>query len=102
MTALSLRADAHFTTARVVADPKAFTEHVEFDGVSWFHVTGRGKRWLLHGSVMSSGSALYVFMEHPEARHQYGEAGPPLVRERFSVDVVNRSYLALYDRITTR
>ena len=74
MTALSLRADAHFTTARVVADPKAFTEHVEFDGVSWFHVTGRGKRWLLHGSVMSSGSALYVFMEHPEARHAELEA----------------------------
>jgi glycosyltransferase involved in cell wall biosynthesis len=39
-------------------------------------------------------------IEHPEARHQFGAAGPPLVRERFSLDAMRRSYVALYERLT--
>jgi hypothetical protein len=41
-------------------------------------------------------------IEHPAARRQYGAVRPPLVRERFSMDVVTRSYIALYERLTTR
>ncbi len=69
-TSMPLRAEAQVKTALVTdAEGREFAEHVLCDGVSWFHVARSGKRWLLHGSVMSSGSALYVFMEHPEARH---------------------------------
>jgi glycosyltransferase involved in cell wall biosynthesis len=41
-------------------------------------------------------------IEHPAARRQYGAVRPPLVRERFSMDVVTRSYIALYERLMTR
>ena len=74
-TSMPLRREEPFSTAFVTdADGREFAEHVICDGVSWFHVARTGKRWLLHGSVMSSGSALYVFMEHPEARHPELEA----------------------------
>lgn len=73
-----MRRDARFGTAHVTDENGAeFGEHVMFDGTSWFHVTRRGKQWLLHGSTMSSGSALYVFMEHPEARHAQLESAIP-------------------------
>lgn len=63
------------------------TDHFEFDGQSWYHVRHRqplhegeraqtrpGKpfverRWAIHGTTASSGSALFCFMEFPEARH---------------------------------
>ena len=86
MTAMALRPDAHFATALVTGDDgRPFSEHVMCDDVSWFHVTRMGKRWLLHGSVMSSGSALYVFMEHPEARHAQLEAA--ISREAHAAEV---------------
>lgn len=81
-----LNADEIFTTAKVTRDEgDEFTEHAMCDGVSWYHVTDKGKRWLLHGSVMSSGSALYVFMEHPEARHPELEAA--ISRETHAAEV---------------
>lgn len=85
-TSMPLRRDEPFSTAFVTdADGREFAEHVTYDGVSWFHVARTGKRWLLHGSVMSSGSALYVFMEHPEARHPELEAA--LSREAGAAEV---------------
>lgn len=67
------------------------TDCFEFDGVSWFHV-GHGwvrppdfdeagdnggdvgevlvdRRWAIHGTTASSRTALFTFMEYPEARH---------------------------------
>lgn len=83
---MPLRRDARFHTAHVTDGNGAeFAEHVMFDGSSWFHVTRRGKQWLLHGSVASSGSALYVFMEYPEARHAELEAS--LSRDAHAAEV---------------
>jgi glycosyltransferase involved in cell wall biosynthesis len=47
-------------------------------------------------------ATLDLIIDHPADRLQYGRAGPALVREHFSVDVVNRSYLALYERLTMK
>lgn len=52
----------------------AFNESFQFDGQSWYHVTQRERRWALHGTTASSGTALYTFMEFPEARHAEFEA----------------------------
>jgi hypothetical protein len=83
---MPLRRDVPFHTAHVTDNRGAeFAEHVMWDGASWFHVTRRGKQWLLHGSVASSGSALYVFMEHPEARHPELEAA--LSRDAHAAEV---------------
>ncbi len=83
--AMQLPADALFPTANVKDEAGDFSEHAMCDGVSWYHVTRRGKQWLLHGSVMTSGSALYVFMEYPEARHPELEAA--ISREAHAADV---------------
>lgn len=75
---MPLRPDALFPIAHVADDAGSeFGEHVMFDGASWFHVRRRSKQWLLHGTTMSSGSALYIFMDHPEARHAELEADLP-------------------------
>lgn len=75
---MPLRPDSKFPIAHVAGDPDTeFDEHLLFDGTSWFHVRRRSKQWLLHGTTMSSGSALYVFMEHPEVRHPELEAALP-------------------------
>lgn len=67
-----------FTVSRVAADgAPPFEEHVLGEDGSWFHVARRGRQWMLHGSTMSSGSALYSFMEHPEARDAQLEAAVP-------------------------
>ncbi|MBL8917147.1 MAG: hypothetical protein JNM17_40955, partial [Archangium sp.] len=47
----------------------AFNDSFRFDGQSWFHVTQSERRWAIHGTTATSGSALYTFMEFPEARH---------------------------------
>lgn len=75
---LPLRPDERVVVAHVTEqDGTEFDEHVMCDGQSWFHVRRGTKQWLMHGSVMSSGTALYVFMEHPEARHAELEAALP-------------------------
>ena len=77
-TIVPLRPDQPFVVVHVTDhEGLEFGEHVMCDGQSWFHVRHRAKTWLLHGSLMSSGSALYVFMEHPEARHAELEAALP-------------------------
>lgn len=52
------------------------------------------------GNAVDLAAKLDWMVEHPAERRQFGAAGPALVRERFSPDAVNRSYLALYERIT--
>lgn len=75
---LPLRREERVVVARVTDhEGVAFDEHVLCDGTSWFHVMRGTKQWLLHGSAISSGSAVYVFMEHPEARHAELEAALP-------------------------
>lgn len=47
------------------------TDVFEFDGHSWYHVDHRSseRRWAIHGTTASSDTALFTFMEFPEARH---------------------------------
>jgi uncharacterized protein (TIGR02996 family) len=46
-------------------------------GDTWHVKDGRQERWLLHGSRLDLGDALYVFMEYPEARNLALEAELP-------------------------
>ncbi len=86
-TVLSLDPAERMVTARV----REVTDCFEFDGVSWFHVGHRwlrppetddgdddgadageaivDRRWAIHGTTASSRTALFTFMEYPEARH---------------------------------
>lgn len=43
-------------------------------GDAWHARGASGETWLLHGSTVDLGDALYVFMEHPEARNATLEA----------------------------
>jgi hypothetical protein len=84
-------------TARRTSGSREAKDRFEFDGQSWFHVAHRwaapwldeegadddgldpgepvvDRRWAMHGTTASSGSALYTFMEFPEARHPQLEA----------------------------
>ena len=54
------------------------------------------------GNARDLAAKLDWMVEHPAERQQYGAAGPALVRERFSPDAVNRSYIALYERLTAK
>lgn len=69
---MPLEAGKPFITA--IHETEGFNDTFQFDGQSWFHVTQRERRWALHGTTASSGSALYTFMEFPEARHPEFEA----------------------------
>jgi glycosyltransferase involved in cell wall biosynthesis len=51
------------------------------------------------GNAGDLAAKLDWIIEHPAERRQYGAAGPPLVRGRFSLESVNRSYVALYERL---
>lgn len=68
-TSFSLTRDRPFVVAHVEREGGTFDERVVCDEGSWFCERANGRQWLMHGSVMSSGSALYIFMEYPEARH---------------------------------
>lgn len=59
------------TTPLVTRRSGHATDHFEFDGHSWYHVDHRGseRRWAIHGTTAWSDSALFTFMEFPEARH---------------------------------
>jgi glycosyltransferase involved in cell wall biosynthesis len=61
-----------------------------------------GKTGLLvePGNAGELAARLDWMIEHPAERQDYGAAGPPLIRERFSIEAVNRSYRALYERLT--
>ena len=57
--------------------------------------------WLFEaGNAGELAARLDWLIEHPAERQQCGAAGPAFVRERFSVDVVTASYVALYERLT--
>jgi glycosyltransferase involved in cell wall biosynthesis len=61
-----------------------------------------GKTGLLvePGNAAELAARLDWMIEHPAERRDYGAAGPPLIRERFSIETVNRAYRALYERLT--
>jgi len=76
MSRMELDPAQPFVTARVeesTAPGKIVEHHYAFDGQSWFAV-GRQRVWAIHGTSMSSGTAVYVFMEYGEARHPDFEA----------------------------
>ena len=90
LTVLSLDPNEHLVTAHRVNRGRTATDHFEFDG-AWYHVEHRWpaspfdegddddgvdpgqaiaeRRWAIHGTTASSGSAVFSFMEFPEARH---------------------------------
>ncbi|MFT3710535.1 MAG: hypothetical protein QM817_23165 [Archangium sp.] len=70
----SMALDPHKPLNTSINETESFTESYQFDGQSWFHVAKKNRVWAMHGTVASSGSALYVFMEYPEARHPQLEA----------------------------
>jgi hypothetical protein len=70
--AMALDPATPFVTS--INETQAFHEAYQFDGQSWFHVTRGNRVWAMHGTAASSGSALYLFMEYPEARHPELEA----------------------------
>ena len=66
------------------------------------YVSDEKTGWLFEaGNAGELAAKLDWMIEHPAERRQFGAAGPALVRERFSADVVTRSYLALYDELTS-
>ena len=87
-TALALDPTQRLETAQ---HEREAIDRFEFDGVSWFHVGHRwlrpaetddgdddradvgeaivDRRWASHGTTASSRTALFTFMEYPEARH---------------------------------
>jgi glycosyltransferase involved in cell wall biosynthesis len=71
-------------------------------GIPDYVVDGTTGRLFEAGHAGDLAATLDWIIEHPVERRAYGAAGPALVGERYSVDVVNRSYRALYERLTTR
>jgi glycosyltransferase involved in cell wall biosynthesis len=70
-------------------------------GIPDYVLDGTTGRLFEAGNAGDLGEALDWMIEHPVERKQYGAAGPPFVRDRFSIDGVNRAYLSLYERLTT-
>ncbi len=108
LSVLSIDHPRPFITAHRTSGSREAKDRFEFDGQSWFHVGHRWaapwmeaedagnagldpgepiteRRWEMHGTTASSGSALYTFMEFPEARHPQLEAS--LARDPATIPV---------------
>lgn len=108
VTAHTLVAGEPFVTAKHRRGAKHFEDRFEFDGQAWYHVAHRwpqrfddgegedddepgnggptiDRRWALHGTQAVGERALFLFMEHPEARHPELEAALSKSREAVMV-----------------
>lgn len=95
-SAMPLDPTQPFVTARKERAGRNVADRFEFDGQAWFHIEHRWRptwapddgddgddsavppiverHWAIHGTTATSGSAVYTFMEFPEARHPELEA----------------------------
>jgi glycosyltransferase involved in cell wall biosynthesis len=69
-------------------------------GIPDYVIEGKTGRLVEPGNAGELAATLDWMIEHPEERRDYGAAGPALIRERFSVAAVTRSYRTLYERLT--